>query len=216
MLNVAGVFYTTNNRFDSIYLPPNDRRTYVAWSEIQSADFVKEFWTEHLGLVQSRRAGGRGRLPDGIRPLEFDPKAPPTKTEAFWQIVGAGAAPENSELADILDTLGAEERDVEWVQANPGRPWVKAPEEKPCGPRAVTLDAIKRKAEGALSEWLNDRKNRRVMSHRMSECNYVPVQNPTAADGLWAISGKRQVIYARSDLPPVERFAAAEALVKAG
>ena len=36
----------------------------------------------------------------------FDPKAPPPKTPAFWDIVDANRAPEDAELADILDKLG--------------------------------------------------------------------------------------------------------------
>ena len=35
VLNVAGVIYTTNHRFDGVYLPADDRRTYVAWSEVR-------------------------------------------------------------------------------------------------------------------------------------------------------------------------------------
>ena len=36
----------------------------------------------------------------------FDPKAPPPKTAAFWDIVDANRAPEDAELADVLDQLG--------------------------------------------------------------------------------------------------------------
>jgi hypothetical protein len=37
---------------------------------------------------------------------KFDPKAPPPKTAAFWDIVDANRAPEDAELADVLDRLG--------------------------------------------------------------------------------------------------------------
>ena len=39
-LNVAGIILTTNHRFDGIYLPADDRRTYVAWSDTKQADFA--------------------------------------------------------------------------------------------------------------------------------------------------------------------------------
>ena len=84
---------------------------------------------------------------------KFDPKAPPKKTEAFWQIVGVGAAPEEAELADILDTLGAKEKALD-------------ADGKPCGPVVTTLAKVLGKAEGDLYEWLKDRKNRRVIPHR--------------------------------------------------
>jgi len=36
----------------------------------------------------------------------FDPKAPPPKTGVFWAISTASRAPEDAELADVLDRLG--------------------------------------------------------------------------------------------------------------
>ena len=122
VVNVAGVIYTTNHRFDGVYLPADDRRTYVAWSEIRQADFVKGFWPSLWGWY---RAGG---LEDVVAYLaeydlsKFDPKAPPRKTDAFWQIVSVGAAPEESELADVLDALGAR-RGRRTPTANPAAPW---------------------------------------------------------------------------------------------
>jgi hypothetical protein len=146
VLNVAGVFYTTNHHFDSVYLPPNDRRTYVAWSEVVSEEFTKGFWPDFWGWY----AGGG--LEDVVAYLaeydlsKFDPKAPPKKTDAFWQIVGAGAAPENSELADALDKLGAKEG-------------AKDADGTPCGPVVTTLAKVRDAASADLDEWLNDRKN---------------------------------------------------------
>ena len=115
---------------------------------------------------------------------KFDPKAPPKKTEAFWQIVGVGAAPEESELADVLDTLGA----GEGAQDADGNP---------CGPTVVTLAAVRAATSGSFFEWLDDRKNRRVIPHRFEACGYTPVRNPDAVDGLWKIGGKRQAVYGR-------------------
>jgi hypothetical protein len=36
----------------------------------------------------------------------FDPKAPPPKTAAFYEIVDSSRAPEDAELANALDALG--------------------------------------------------------------------------------------------------------------
>ena len=63
-----------------------------------------------------------------------------------------------------------------------------------------------------LYNWLKDRKNRRSIPHRFASCGYLPVRNNDRNDGLWIIKGKRLVVYARRDLPPGERFKAAEAL----
>jgi hypothetical protein len=43
----------------------------------------------------------------------------------------------------------------------------------------------------------------------MEECGYVRVRNEAAKDGLWVIIGKRQAIYARSNLSIRDRIDAA-------
>ena len=116
----------------------------------------------------------------------FDPKAPPPKTPAFWAIVDANRASEESELADILDRLG--------------------------NPPAVTLSRLVNMAEGDIVDWLRDRRNRRTIPHRLEQCGYVPVRNPDARDGQWKIKGTRQTVYARQTLSLREQIAAAEAL----
>jgi hypothetical protein len=40
-----------------------------------------------------------------LDPAEFDPKAQPPKTAAFWDIVDANRAPEDAEVADALEAL---------------------------------------------------------------------------------------------------------------
>ena len=52
----------------------------------------------------------------------FDPKAPPPKTAAFWDIVNVNSAPEDADLADVLEDLvqsrrhhaGAADREGDW------------------------------------------------------------------------------------------------------
>jgi hypothetical protein len=193
--NVAGVIYTTNHR----YLPADDRRTYVAWSEVKQADFVDGFFPS---LWAWYRAGGLENVVAYLSEYDlsgFDPKAPPKKTEAFWQIVGVGAAPEEAELADILDTLGKAEMALD-------------ARGDPCGPVVTTLAKVMAAAAGDLFEWLSDRKNRRVIPHKFETCGYTPVRNPDAKDRLWVIGGKRQVVYGRLDVSPDERLEAARKL----
>jgi hypothetical protein len=200
VVNVAGVIYTTNHRFDGVFLPPNDRRTYVAWSETKSADFGKDFWKDFWAWYES------GGLANAVAYLaeydlsKFDPKAPPKKTAAFWQIVGVGAAPEASELADALDALGGKEKALD-VNG------------KPCRPVVTTIARVANVASEGLSQWLKDRKNRRTMAHRFEEQGYTQVLNPDAkSDGLWVIGGKRQTVYGRIEVSPDELVKAAREL----
>jgi hypothetical protein len=118
----------------------------------------------------------------------FDPKVPPPKTPAFWAIVDSNSAPEDAELADVLDSIG--------------------------NPNAVTLTHIQGSAVGDFGEWIKDRKNRRAIPHRMEKRGYVPVRNAAAEDGLWKAAGRRQVIYAQSTMPLADQIRAAEALIE--
>ena len=63
-----------------------------------------------------------------------------------------------------------------------------------------------------FKNWLSDRKNRRVISHRFEACEYLPVRNPNRKNGLWVINGERQVVYAKQVLPLREQIAAARKL----
>ena len=60
----------------------------------------------------------------------------------------------------------------------------------------VTLAQIQTAATDPFADWLGDRKNRRIIPHRLEQCGYVAVRNPTADDGLWKINGRRQAVYA--------------------
>lgn len=188
VFNVCGVIITTNHKTDGIYLPADDRRHYVAWSNLMRDSFPDDYWRELYGWYEN---GGIGHVVAYLRTLDlsaFDPKAPPPKTAAFWDIVSANHAPEDAELADALEALG----------------W----------PNAVTIAAIVDMAQPSFAEFLTDRRNSRRIPHRMEQCGYVPVRNDAASDGLFKIKGKRCVVYARNTLAPRDQIAAAEALLR--
>jgi hypothetical protein len=80
-------------------------------------------------------------------------------------------------------------------------------------PDAVILSRIENIATGDFQTWLRDRRNRRAIPHRMERCGYIPVRNEGAKDGLWKADGKRQVIYAKSELSIRDRAAAVNELM---
>ena len=187
VFNVVGVVITTNNKSNGIYLPADDRRHYVAWSDIERTAFDKDYFDS---LYEWFGSGGLQHVAAYLRTLDltgFNPKAPPPQTAAFWEIVDASRVSEDAELADLLDKLG--------------------------NPDAVTLKRLVDNASEEFAGWLNDRKNRRQIPHRMEQCRYVAVRNPTAGSGLWQIRGARQVVYAKKDLSINERHRAAQNLV---
>jgi hypothetical protein len=186
VFNCCGVIITSNHKADGIYLPADDRRHFVAWSDIVKEEFPPAYWN---GLWEWYTRGGYGHVAAYLAKLDlsaFDPKAPPPKTASFWDIVDANRAPEDAELADILDGMR--------------------------NPDATTLIRITDAAAGEIQAWLRDRKNRRAIPHRLEKCGYVPVRNDAAESGLWVISGTRQVIYGKKILSISDRFRAASKL----
>ena len=147
--NVTGVIITTNHKTDGIYLPADDRRHFVAWSDLDKEDFDLSYWQRLWAWYGS---GGDRHVAAYLAELDlsgFDPKAPPPKTQAFWEIVDASRAPEDAEMADAIDALGS--------------------------PDAVTLAQIITHAEADFVIWLRDRKNARRIPHRLEACGYVAV-----------------------------------------
>ena len=104
------------------------------------------------------------------------------------EIVDANRAPEDAELADVLDRLQ--------------------------NPNATTIIRIRNAATGSFGMWITDRKSRRAIPHRMEKCGYVAVRNSSAMDGLWVINGTRQVVYAKSELSISDRNMAVGELLK--
>jgi Family of unknown function (DUF5906) len=181
--NLCGVIITTNHKTDGIYLPPDDRRHYVAWSDLSQSDFKPEYWR---GIHRWYAKGGNEHVAEYLGSIDlsnFDAKAPPKKTQAFFEIVDASRAPEDAEMADAIDNLGS--------------------------PNALTLAQLAATATGDFADWLRDRKNSRRIPHRLETCGYVAVRYDNAKDGLWKFNGRRQVIYAKADLSVGEREAAA-------
>ncbi|HJP68137.1 MAG TPA: primase-helicase family protein [Sphingomicrobium sp.] len=189
IFNVCGVIITSNHKSDGIYLPADDRRHYVAWSDLTKDDFGESYWRELWGWYST---GGQADVAAHLREVDlsgFDAKAPPRKTDAFWSIVDSNRAPEDAELADALERLG--------------------------NPSAVTLSSIISATNSdSFKLYLQERKNSRQIPFRLEECGYEALRNPSRKDGLWVfqIEG-RKVVYARKELSIRERFEAAEALV---
>ncbi|WP_338832323.1 primase-helicase family protein [Bradyrhizobium sp. 27S5] len=187
ILNVCGVIITTNHKADGIFLPADDRRHFVAWSPRTKEDFRPDYWP---AIYRWFEGGGRDAVAHYLAKLDlsaWDAKAPPPKTQAFWEIVDASRAPEDAEMADVLDKLGR--------------------------PHAVTLEQIITKAPTEFRQWLGDRKSRRRVPHRLDECGYVPVRNPYAKDGLWVIKGRRVAVYACKEMVVRDQIEAATQLL---
>lgn len=184
--NLTGVVFTTNHRTDGLYLPEDDRRHYVAWSEAQAEHFSRDYWPSFYSWLDG---GGFGHVAAYLRDFDidaFNPKAPPPKTQAFWDIVAASRAPEDAPMADALEKLG--------------------------NPSAVTLaDVISAAASDVnFQSWLQDRRNARKIPHRFEDAGYVAVRNSNRKDGYWVVDRKRQPMYAQKSMSIRDRLIAAQ------
>ncbi len=187
VMNVMGVIYTTNHKSNGIYIPGDDRRHHVSWSNVKKEDlgedYFKDIWSWYL------KQGGIGHVVAYLKSLDlsdFNAKAPPPRTEAWRDIVDANRSPEDAELSDLIEVLRT--------------------------PTALTLSQLASAAGDTFKYWLEDRRNRRQIPHRLEAAGYAPIRNPNAADGLWKIGGKRQVVYAGIELCDRDRLEAAATL----
>jgi Family of unknown function (DUF5906) len=191
VINCTGVIITTNHKSDGIYLPLDDRRHFVVWSNLSKEEFSADHFRQ---LYAWYEAGGAANVAAYLRARDlsnFDAKAPPPKTEAWHDIVNASRAPEDANLADVLDACRC--------------------------PAAITLERLIVTAnnigQSTFAAFLGDLKNRRAIPHRLENAEYVPVRNRDADDGLWRIQGRRQVAYARRNLSECDRLNAVRKLV---
>lgn len=188
VINVTGIIFTSNHRLDGLYLPPGDRRHFVAWSELTQDDFPDGYWEELWGWYET---GGYGHVAAYLSALDlsdFNAKAPPPKTEAFWAIVEAHSPQEDADLADALEAL---ER-----------------------PGTVTVNMIADKATPDLATWLRASSNARKVRLRLERAGYVFCRNPDVKDGRHKVGGKWCTIYARKDLTQRDALAAIAELAR--
>jgi Family of unknown function (DUF5906) len=176
VLNVCGVVLTSNYKTAGLYLPAADRRHYIAWSDVTKADFRESYWRDIYAWYAKEGCRHVAAYLAQLDISDFNPKAPPHKTDAFWEIVQSNQAPENTELTDALAALG--NPDVVTIQ--------------------MVVDALPDTNE--FRYWLKDRKNSRQIPYRFEEVGYVAVRNPYEGEGRWKIGKNSHVIYARKNL----------------
>ena len=74
VFNCLGFLLTTNHKTDGIYLPADDRRHYVAWSNRSKSEFPKAYWDELWGWY---RNGGFGHVAAFLAELDISKRRRP-------------------------------------------------------------------------------------------------------------------------------------------
>lgn len=187
MMNICGVVFTTNYENDALYIPEDDRRYYIASSEWNKGDFSKDYWKDLFGWFND---GGNEAVAAYLSEFdlsEFDPKAEPNKTEAWWSMVDMGVSPEKEKLVELLDKMG--------------------------NPDVVTIKGLLATASLYFHDFLWNTKNTRQHKRLLSEVGYMRFLNDGAKDRLWRVEGKRQAVYVKRSLSHEDRIAAVMRIV---
>jgi hypothetical protein len=197
---VDNVVFTviSGNDKAGMHLDPDDRRHFTAWSELRAADFESGYFDR---VHRWYDVGGTAHVAAYLAAVDlsdFDPKAPPPKTAAHYEIMNMGRPSEAGALGDLLDYFDApfsEER-----------------------PTVVTIEQLREVARwkpdrfADVHDLLNDRKMKKQLGHRLREAGYTAVRNTSAQDGRWLIGNTKGNIYGRKDRPEQARQDAAQAL----
>lgn len=174
--NVLRPIYTTNHGVDGIYIPPQDRRHYCAWSDaaaMSEADgLALHRWLDAGGCEEVAAFLYDASLLDG-----WNPGARPPQTEWWKRLVLDGNAQDDNPLADALDKLG----NPEWV----------------------TAEGLAKEGGPALASWFADSRNRKGAARMLSGLGYRRLNNPAERRGRYSFKGEARTVYTRVSINPV-------------
>ena len=186
---------TTNHKARGIYLPPDDARNYIAWTDRARADWGyntdEELDEKYFKPLYAYFAnGGYEQIAHYLQSYHlltaFNPKTPPPKTDAWHQIVEAYADPKTSTVATILERLD--------------------------NPPAVSIRMVRDADTDHELGW-DSAPGRNTVAADMESAGYV-AQRSASETGRWPVGSKAnrsQVkIYVRADLSASDRKRAAQ------
>jgi hypothetical protein len=171
--NVTFPIITTNYKIGGLYLPVDDGRHYVAWSDMTREGF-EEGYFDRLWAFYSR--GGIWNVVAWLLAYDlsaFNAKAPPKKTAAFYAMADANMSNDEGDVADMLQEMKH--------------------------PAVVTLECFTAK-QSALAVFFSEPKNGSRIHAIMDRAGYFKVKNPDAKSGRWTIKGRKTMVYGRRDL----------------
>lgn len=178
VLNVLRLIVTTNHGVDGLFIDPEDRRHFCAWS-----DAPKMLEAEAIAMWDWYDAGGMDYVAHYLANLDLNARGwnrnkPPPQTAWWHQLVEGGRPAEDERFTDALEKLGR----PEWV-----------------------TPAMIAEAGGLeLAGWMAHAGNRRKVEREIDRAGYRRFPNPTDARGRWYVGGIRCPVYRRADVAPRE------------
>jgi hypothetical protein len=182
--NVCGIILTTNHKTGGIYIPAGDRRHFIAWSPLSKNDFEAKYFSNLWKWYNEDGCAHVAAFLQNLDLSEFNPKAPPRKTQAWHEFVDAGQSPQDAEFASVLSEAG----------------W----------PDIVYVNVISANAPRNLGDWMSENSNKRQIPHRFEEAGYSKILNPDRKDNRWKVNGKHTTIYGLEKLTIKQRIEGAQ------
>lgn len=171
--NLNAVVITTNYRTGGLYLPADDRRHYVMFSDVTRAAFSDDYWAAYWAWMS---AGGLENCYAFLMARDlsrFNPKSPPKQTPEFWEMVEGGHSSEISDLRDVIESMSGKD---------------------------FTIDELAAKSfmdfnNHNLKEWLSDKKNGTRVNRSLEDIGCVKNRNSARKDGRWVINGRPRTVF---------------------
>lgn len=188
--NVMGVIITSNNKLSGLYIDPDDRRHYVAWStaEKQSPSFFDALWS----WIEN---GGKNAVLGYLQRLDladFNPKAPPPKTEAWHQIVAAHVNPDEAALSEAIEDSQGNRMQIATVRE--------------------IIAAVQFRGDIELAMTLQEKRSARKIPQMLERIGFEVLRNPYSKDGRWRLGGKqKETLYADRLIPHAQQISLANA-----
>lgn len=172
VLNVLRPILTTNHAVDGIFLPPEDRRHYCAWSDAEKMDEDTA-----SGLWGWYEAGGMDWVANYLTTLDltgFNRSAPPAQTVWWHQLVEGGRPAEDERIADAIAKLAT--------------------------PDWLTLAHVAEAGGLELAGWMLQPGNRRKLERLLESAGYRRFPNPADKRGRWYLASAQVAVYRRKDV----------------
>jgi hypothetical protein len=181
--NLVGVVITSNHKVGGLFLPEQDRRHDVCWSPLAAKSPGIEYfdqlyhWFDYENGIEHVAA-----LLETYDVSDFNPKAPPPQTPAFWEIAVASVPGQVTEIEDAIEGLGSPDLLVI--------------------PDLISVTSL---TPGDTVAMLQDQANRHMLPRWMEAAGYVAVRNLNAKNGKWRIrayGGKKLMVYGKKTISP--------------
>lgn len=175
--NVNATIMTTNYQTGGMYLPADDGRHFVLWSEATRAQIGDRYFDDlWFGWMLK---GGHENCAAYLLTVDvsdFNPMQPPEKTRAFWDMVESSQPSEAGDLNDALRALP----DATFTLAQLA--WVAS--------------SVCRNED--LSHWLKNKANGTKIKRALNDLGCTKHANPEDQQrGRWYINGQYVTMYKR-------------------